>query len=400
MAAPKLRGVAVDILLHEPAHLAERDVDSAAALGANVIRLSVQWSGIEPLKKREYAEWYVRRLDDVIARAHAQGIQVLLTVVFTPCWASSAVGVPADCDAWGVVPPFATQPPANPQDFADTMQFLAGRYQHALVGVEVWNEPNLDGFWATPDAAGDYAALLRATYPAVKQAAPRVLVVAGALAGSDTSFLDELYEAGIAGFYDVLSVHAYNDGRPPQALIDPRWAQATLLQGLRNLNTALRVHGETRAVWVTELGWNTSSLRGALWNDGVSPDDQAAYLSRAIAMLGDPASGIDFPTAVFVYRLRDLGDDPADPQHNYGLLARDGTAKPSFAAVRDAFAPQPAPESSDRLVLSTSSQMRGSSRRKARPTRRACRKTARRSTTPRSKKLKTSNVSPCRARRR
>jgi len=337
-AAPVLRGVAVDALHGETAEQVTADVDAAARLGANALRVSVWWEGLEPGGKGDRAAWYLDRLDLLVDRARAHGLRVLLTPVGTPCWASSAPGAPGGCDAAGRgVPASAAHPPRDPADYADLVRFLVGRYRTALAGVEVWNEPNLEGFWATPDA-GAYAALVRAVHGAVERLAPEVPVVAGVLAGSDTAYLERLYAAGISGHYDALSVHAYNDGRAPETLLDPRWIRATLLQGLQALGETLAAHREDAPLWITEMGWNTSSQRGLLWNDGVTPQEQADYLRRALGMLGDRSSGIGYAASVFVYRLRDLGDDPADPQHGYGLLRRDGTAKPAFAAVRDAFA--------------------------------------------------------------
>ena len=70
----------------------------------------------------------------------------------------------------------------------------------------------------------------------------------------------------------------------------------------------------------------------------MSPDDQADYLAKAIDMLRDPRWGVDVADGVFIYRLRDIGTNAADPQHNYGLLRQDRTPKPAFDAVRKAFA--------------------------------------------------------------
>ncbi|HYF28543.1 MAG TPA: cellulase family glycosylhydrolase [Baekduia sp.] len=337
-SAPRVRGVAVDVLFGETAAHVQRDVDKAAAIGATTLRVAIRWEGLEPIAKGQWAGWYLQGIDALVGRARARGLTVLLTPAGTPCWAATAPGAPEACGPTGHgVPGAASSAPRDPADYADLVTFLLRRYGSTVAGLEVWNEPNHPGFWTVPDPAG-YAALLRETYAAAKRVAPSVVVVGAALAGADTTFLDQLYAAGIRGSYDALSVHAYNDGRDPSALIDPRWAHATWLQGLRNLRSALTAHGERAPVWVTEMGWNTSTQRGQLWLDGVTTAQQADYLRRALAMLGDPASGIDYPAAVFVYRLRDLGDDRADPQQNYGLQRRDFTAKPSLDAVRKAFA--------------------------------------------------------------
>ena len=65
--------------------------------------------------------------------------------------------------------------------------------------------------------------MLRAAYPAIKQANPSVPVLAGSLVGSNGVFLRALYAAGIKGYYDGLAVHFYNLTLGVAAL-DPRSA--------------------------------------------------------------------------------------------------------------------------------------------------------------------------------
>lgn len=335
----RFSGIAVDVIFGDPSRAAIDDVDAAAALGVDALRVGVAWADFEPVG-RVYARYYLRALDALVARARQRGLRVLLTPVATPCWA--AVARPSDAaDACRAPPGRAAStalPPAQPADYARLLTFLAGRYGSTLCGIEVWNEPNLSSTWSSARPAADYAALLKAGYAAVKRVAPSLPVVAGALAGADGRFLQELYEAGIEGHYDVLSVHAYNDGRPPDQILDPALASTTIVQGLRALDVVLRRRGERHPVWVTELGWNTSSQRGGAFLDGVSEAQQGAYIRRTFALLGSARSGIAFPASIFVYRLRDVGGDPADPQQNYGLLRVDGTPKRGYAAVRAAFA--------------------------------------------------------------
>lgn len=332
------RGVAVDIFLEQPASDELTDLDAAAALGVDSVRVGLQWTQMEPLSKGQYDMDYLKRLDDLIARARERDIQVLLTPVFTPCWAAPPPPEPAAaCADPALASALARRPPVELGDYATFVAFLAARYDSALAGIEIWNEPNLSGFWVSDNPAEDYAALLKATYPVVKQAAPGVPIVGGVLAGGDAMFLRELYDAGITGSYDVLSLHLYNDDRAPEVGLAPQFAKATLLQGMRNTRTVLAEENESRPVWITEIGWNTSTQTGGLFLDGVTPQQQADYLEEAIALLQDPSKGIDFASALYVYRLRDIGTNLADPQHNYGLMGNDRQPKPALDAVRRSF---------------------------------------------------------------
>ena len=96
--------------------------------------------------------------------------------------------------------------------YAAFVALLAQRYGDQLAAIEVWNEPDQanEHYFAGPEKPQRYAAILRAAYPAIKQAAPSVPVLGGSLVGSNGLFLRALYAAGIKGYYDGLAVHFYN----------------------------------------------------------------------------------------------------------------------------------------------------------------------------------------------
>ncbi len=91
------------------------------------------------------------------------------------------------------------------------MRRLAERYGNEIRALEVWNEPDQSNelYFAGPNKPERYAALLKAAYVAVKQADPNIAVLAGSLVGVQGGFLKALYQNGIQGYYDGLSVHFY-----------------------------------------------------------------------------------------------------------------------------------------------------------------------------------------------
>ena len=82
----------------------------------------------------------------------------------------------------------------------------------ALAAIEVWNEPDQANelYFAGPHKAPRYAAVLRAAYPAIKQADPGVHGARGLAGRLQRRLPARLYAAGIKGYYDGLSVHFYN----------------------------------------------------------------------------------------------------------------------------------------------------------------------------------------------
>jgi polysaccharide biosynthesis protein PslG len=335
-ARPKLRGFALHSLWYdsEEAHI-DRELDLVSRAGANVVRLDIGWSTLESGGKGVYSRWYLDKLDRFVAAAHARGIRVIAGLVSTPCWASSAPesakqGCAGEWWERGV----AQYPPANPADYGDAARFLTARYGDALAALEVWNEPNSDRFLTSPDKASAYAAILKAAYPAAKAGNASVPVVAGALAAADRPFLDALYDHGIQGHYDALSVHPYNEWRDPADRWHDRWKQYTFLPGIEWIRAGQLAAGDSTPLWITEFGWST--CREHRWC--VTQTQQAEYSARALRML----DRLDYVQAASLYQLRDNGTNETDLESNWGLVTQDYREKPAFAAVSAALKSRPA----------------------------------------------------------
>lgn len=192
--------------------------------------------------------------DMVINHAHAQGLKVIARIGLTPGWA---------------------RPPDTPlnyldatayDDFADFAARFAARYEGKLAAIIVGNEPNLSFEWGYREAtAVDYTNLLKTVYPAVKAANPDVLVLGGALAptlepaGSpwglnDLAYLDQMYAAGAADYFDGLAVHTYGLTFP--ALADPG-PDILNFRRVELVREVMLRHGDADThIYITEFGWN------------------------------------------------------------------------------------------------------------------------------------------------
>jgi hypothetical protein len=171
--------------------------------------------------------------------------------------------------------------------------------------------------------------MVKAAYPAVKAANPDLPVVVGALAAADRPFLDELYARGIQGSYDGISIHPYNEWRDPYDRWQPQWKKYTFLPGMEWVREGQLAAGDSTPLWITEFGWVTCA--GHSWC--VSENQQADYLVGALRIL----NSLDYVSAATAYELRDESTDRSDFEGNWGLVRRDFSEKPSFAAVRDEF---------------------------------------------------------------
>jgi hypothetical protein len=292
-----------------------RELNLAQAAGANAIRIDVSWSDIE-WRKDQRSGVYVDRLDWFINAASARGMKIVGTLWTTPCWASSArPSVKRGCnqDAYWAATGATYAPVASARShYAATAAWLADRYRGKLAGIEIWNEPNWKQlYWKTPDTAGDYAALLKTAYPAIKAADAGLPVLAGAFAGSDVAFLKRLYANGIQGSYDGMSVHPF---------ADPGYVQ------LAALHNAQLAAGDHTPIWATEFGAPTG--RSKQWS--VTPAEQARVISDGFARLD--AAG--YVAAAIVYNLRDKGHNAFAVDDNFGVLYNDFTPKPGYAAMK------------------------------------------------------------------
>lgn len=192
--------------------------------------------------------------DMVIEHAHAQGLKVIARIGLTPGWARPP-DTPLnylDADAY--------------DDFADFAAQFAARYQGKLAAIIVGNEPNLNyewGYWQA--TAVDYVDLLKVMYPAIKAANPDVLVLGGALAptlepaGSpwglnDLEYLDQMYAAGAADYFDGLAVHSYGLTFPALAEPGPDNLNFRRVELVREV--MLRHNDADSKIYITEFGWN------------------------------------------------------------------------------------------------------------------------------------------------
>ncbi len=132
---------------------------------------------------------------------------------------------------------------ATPPTIAAFVAYLAQRYGTRLAAIEVWNEPDQANqvYFAGPEKPQRYAAVLRAAYPAIKQANPNVPVLAGSLVGANGVFLRAMYAAGIKGYYDGLAVHFYT----------------LTLASLRSIHEVQVANGDTKPLWLDEFGWSS-----------------------------------------------------------------------------------------------------------------------------------------------
>ncbi|MEO6457842.1 MAG: S-layer homology domain-containing protein, partial [Chloroflexia bacterium] len=257
-------------------------------MGFQWVQYGVYWKDAEPTP----GNYNWGHVDNILNSARSVGLNVLIRVSRPPQWARDPVCATID-----------TCPPRDAAEFGRFTNRLAAHVKPRIapnrVAYEIWNEPNTDIEWGNlcPDPER-YSGLLVAAYPQMKSADAAALVVAGAVTTvgqrlrpscylDDVAFLDRMYQAGAAPYFDVLSDHPYGFGSPPEE--DPIYGNSGLVFRRPELHRQLMVRygDEEKEIWATEMGWaidpKTVGLNCPLvpWHFIHSPQQQADYLVRA-----------------------------------------------------------------------------------------------------------------------
>jgi Glycosyl hydrolase catalytic core len=207
--------------------------------------------------------------------------------------------------------------------------FIARRYGTKLAAIEIWNEPDQGNqlYFAGPKKVQRYAALLKAAYPAIKQANPAVTVLGGSLVGSNGQFLRALYAAGIRGYYDGLAVHFYS----------------LVLASLRAIREVQAQNGDARPLWLDEFGWSSCFPHKLVQEEQACVTD--AVQARNLANITRSLSQTPWLAAEVVYNLQNA------PGENFGLTTAFGGHKPAFAALAKALLAPLQPAEAVRVAL-------------------------------------------------
>jgi polysaccharide biosynthesis protein PslG len=289
---------------------ADAEFATALSLHAKAIRIEVPWPVLQPDGPGALNPGPLPYLDRLLDDAAKHGVTVIALVDVTPCWASSAPAqLRAECTP-GMRSAANSWPPANPGDFAALVGALAARYGNRLTAIEVWNEPDQanEKYFAGPEKAQRYAALLRAAYTAIKQADPSIQVLGGSLVGSDGIFLRKLYAAGIQGYYDGFAVHFYT----------------LTLAALREFRAAQLAAGDSKPLWLDEFGWSSCYPQ-------LIQEEQACVTAgvqaQNITSIFRSLARTPYVAADTLYKLRDSGNS------DFGVLAQNGVHKLAFGAL-------------------------------------------------------------------
>lgn len=211
------------------------------------------------------------------------------------------------------------------EGFARYAKFVATHFKGRVPLYEVWNEWDI-GLGSnrkprTLRSVENYIRLLRPTMAAVRSVDPSAKLIAGVTANPNDKWVDEFISLGGLKGIDGFSVHPYVYSRPTQNR--PEDASDWLAKLSAKLTVANQ--GRPMDIYVTEIGWPNHQGK-----TGWTEEQTADFLLRFHLLVRAQ------PTirGVWWYELRNSGKDPAEKEHNFGLVTKDLGAKPAFKALR------------------------------------------------------------------
>ena len=217
-----------------------------------------------------------------------------------------------------------TRPTAKlPGDLGALHRFCAeaaAAFGDSVEDWEFWNEPDIH---FAPEPVWEYAAVLKAAYLGFKSARPDLPVLNGALCQmpGKSRYFNLFFDNDTAHYFDIYNYHTY---LPP----------AKYPEAFAKIRAQLADAGATNCpVWVTEFGTN---LEGHSNREGAkkglmahSPEQELVhaefYPKAQIALMMEGVERAYF----FVF----AAFNERNGRKDWGVIRRDGTVKPVFAAM-------------------------------------------------------------------
>lgn len=303
--------------------------------GIGFVKQAIPWQEIEPERKGEYVDtkfskpsWdkYDKRIDLI----DEFGLQAIVRLDTPPNWTRKESA-----------PPQA--PPDNLSDYGDfvyaVVSHLKGKGIHYY---QLWNEPNIFPGWGrTPDPAA-YTQLLKIGYKRAKEADPNAIILSAPLAItlehsdrnlSDLDFLQQMYDSGAKGYFDILSANAYGLSQPPT---DPASPDKLNFQRVTLERKIMEANGDgAKPVWFDEFGWNASPADmpadKLIWGR-VTEQQQAEYTRDAIQMARTqwPWVGV---INLWYFRQDGTTYSPSDSAYYFRMVNPDFSPTPLYAEI-------------------------------------------------------------------
>ncbi|MEM7118330.1 MAG: cellulase family glycosylhydrolase [Chloroflexota bacterium] len=313
-------------------------------LNVGWVKVQVSWKLYQPEPDR-FDDYRFGELSDMVERANASNIKVLLSVAKAPEWSRPTTEMDG--------------PPSDYALYTAFMTHLAERYGNTVAAYELWNEPNLQREWnGVSLSAADFVQLVAAGAAGVRAVDSEATLISGAPAPTgindgitavdDRQYLQEMLQTGVSNAVDAIGIHPYGWANPPDSSVHaPDLTIPThnnhhsffFRDTYANYQAQLAALSLTNVpLWATEFGWGSFEGFDALPPDSVafmanvSEWQQAVYTLRAIEM-----GQTEFGSGPMILWNLNFGPTlgPRYSESGFSLLREDGTARPVYLALEN-----------------------------------------------------------------
>ena len=286
-----------------PVEERRRMARAAALCGAKLLRVSLESHRIQP----RHGEWTFGTYDHIAKLLREYQIEFAPIFLNLPSWAVAA-------DYRQAVKSSSTR--GRRPDYRlweEYVRKVSEHYRSSLRFAEVWNEPDLIGFANFPPE--EYLQLLKVTSSVLRETVSGITVISAGFASPDLNppertadphYVRKCVEGG-RGLYDLFAVHMHT--RPERYR---EYYVKNLLRFRKELNDT--------------TPWYSNETALASFGE-ISELDQAETLFlNLFCAWNNGAAGYNW------YNLRNIKEDPGDPEANYGMLTWDFQPKKVYAA--------------------------------------------------------------------
>jgi hypothetical protein len=306
--------------------------------GFRWIRQEFPWEDIEHSARGDFWDhkWNVSawdKYDRIVEMANRYGLQIIARLGNPPGWSRK------DGDARG---DFA--PPDDFEDFGNFVYTVVRRYKSKITYYQIWNEPNIYPEWGEqPVDAAAYVRLLQIAYRRAKEADPECVILSAGLAQTletgpmnlnDLTYLQQMYNAGVQGYFDVMGVMAYGLWTGPgDHRASPELTNFSRPQLIRDI--MVRNGDADKPLWATEVGWNTVPFDFPVFPlyGRVTEEQQARYAVQAYRRAQEEWPWMGVLNYWFFKRATDTETDQVF--YYFRMVEPDFTALPVYEAMKE-----------------------------------------------------------------
>lgn len=282
-----------------------REIAAAALIGTKTIRSNPGWWDVQP----EPTRWKWERMDEMLDAFAADGMECQALLAYTVGWAADP-SIKWDEKQHGLN---VVRSAPNPEAWRAYVAASVQRYKGRIKLWEPWNEPDLT-FWR--GTTEEYLELARITLEEVRRHDPEAKVMTGGFATLTPHAARKLNPdlqarvmRELGPRFDYHAVHEHGPFPDFAYVVD-------------GALTALRA---TSPAPVPPLFFNETALTAIGGPDAERIQAEALVKKTAFARSRGAVGYL-------WYDLRNDGTDPANPEHNYGLVTHDFQPKPVYTA--------------------------------------------------------------------